>query len=170
MSPFFGFFPENKFSFIFDSAPLEYIASNKPCVTKTVGEIFNQFGYGIAFTKNSPFVEIFSLEILKMRENGSMEALKTRWISAGSCLAQEDGQWLLWYCYLYVSKFACLVLLSIHPSGHPLKQLSTNETTDSDSVPVDTLGRTQFHIITLTWSQRSYQLFKFNSLRFHLYA
>ncbi|ELU11583.1 hypothetical protein CAPTEDRAFT_40898, partial [Capitella teleta] len=80
------------YAFIFDSAILEYVASNRPCSSRIASEIFNQFGYGVAFPKSSPYVDLFSLQILRLRENGSMESLIKRWVTSGSCLAQEEGE------------------------------------------------------------------------------
>ena len=89
---FFFLFKDLKYAFIFDSTILEYIASNRPCTTRIASELFSQVGYGIAFPKNSPYVELFSLQLLKLRENGTVEALTKRWISSGSCLSDENGR------------------------------------------------------------------------------
>ena len=35
--------------------------------SQTVGRLFNRIGYGVALPKDSPFLEVFSSEVLRMR-------------------------------------------------------------------------------------------------------
>ena len=77
-----------QYAFIFDSAPLEYAAVNAPCKTAMIGKLFNNFGYGIAFRKNSPYRDIFSLQILKLRQRGELGSLRSKWFT-GTCLGNS---------------------------------------------------------------------------------
>ena len=58
-------FAAEQYAFIWDSAVLEYVASQKPCNKIIVGGLFNQFGYGIALRKHSHHTNAFSLQILQ---------------------------------------------------------------------------------------------------------
>ena len=69
------------YSFIFDSAPLEYAARRKPCTITTV-DLFCKFGYGLAFPKGSPLTSIFSQEILKLREGPILDNTYSNWFKA----------------------------------------------------------------------------------------
>ena len=69
------------YAFIFDSLPLEYAARRKPCTVTTV-DLFRKFGYGLAFPKHSPLTNIFSQEILKMRESTFLDDCYSNWFKA----------------------------------------------------------------------------------------
>ena len=69
------------YSFIFDSAPLEYAARRKPCTITTV-DLFRKFGYGLAFPKGSPLTSIFSQEILRLREGPILDNTYSNWFKA----------------------------------------------------------------------------------------
>ncbi len=70
---------------------MEYASGVRPCYSALVGRIFNQFGYGLALKKNSPYTDLFSVEILKMRQVNFMETLHTKWFK-GTCVT-TDGKW-----------------------------------------------------------------------------
>ncbi len=74
-----------RYAFIFDSAPLEYNNNRKPCLTTMVGRLFNQFGYGLALAKHSPYTDMFSLQVLKLRQEGFMDLLYKKWFG-GACI------------------------------------------------------------------------------------
>lgn len=83
---------ETQYAFIFDSTVLEYEASKRPCNKMTIGSIFNQFGYGIALRKNSPYLQAISLEVLQFRQNGFLERLTKKHINSGSCNGASTGK------------------------------------------------------------------------------
>ena len=56
-----------------------------------MGSLFNQAGYGIALQKNSPHLQAFSLQILKMRQDGILQNMKMKHIDSGSCNGVADG-------------------------------------------------------------------------------
>ena len=87
-----------RFAFIFDSAPLEFAANQEPCNLITTEKLFENFGYGLALRKNSPFTEIFNLEILKYRQNGYLEGLSDLWFG-GTCNLGDGGITILFVCY-----------------------------------------------------------------------
>ncbi len=64
---------------------MEYTSGLEPCHARLVGRLFNQFGYGLAFQKNSPYTDIFSMEILKLRQENFMSLLYQKWFS-GICI------------------------------------------------------------------------------------
>ena len=78
----------HQYAFIWDSLSLEYAASQEPCVTEMVGRIFNQFGYALALRKHSPLTELFSYEILNLRQDGHMDQYYKKWFS-GQCTLVE---------------------------------------------------------------------------------
>ena len=73
---------------------MEYETQKAPCETITAGTLFNQVGYGVALQKNSPHLQAFSLQILKMRQDGTLERLKAKHIDSGSCNGVADGKQL----------------------------------------------------------------------------
>ncbi|KAK2146937.1 hypothetical protein LSH36_578g01076 [Paralvinella palmiformis] len=79
-----------RYAFILDSFLLEYAANQLPCHVKTVGRLFHQFGYGLGLQKNSPYLDLFSLEVLKLRQNGFLNTLYAKWVTSGVC--DEDSQ------------------------------------------------------------------------------
>ena len=87
LSPMWFYLISDKYGFIFDSTILEYAARNEPCTTRTLGDIFRRVGYGIALKKKSPFTPKFDSAILKLRENGEIEALVDKWMQ-GPCQVQ----------------------------------------------------------------------------------
>ena len=78
------------YAFIFDSALLDYAARRKPCIVTTV-DLFRKFGYGLAFPKGSPLTNIFSQEILKLREQAFMDDRHSNWFKA-ECDIDEGRQ------------------------------------------------------------------------------
>ena len=75
----------NSFAFISDSATSEYETSTPPCTLRIVGNLFKQFGYGLALPKGSPYTEMFTLAILRLRSDGEIEKLIKTWLRSGQC-------------------------------------------------------------------------------------
>ena len=84
---------DKQYAFITDSFYLEYVSSQAPCQVHMVGRFFNQFGYGLALQKGSPFTEQFTLAILKFRSNGLFDRLKKTWLNAGACT--HTGEYII---------------------------------------------------------------------------
>ncbi|CAD5115500.1 DgyrCDS4470 [Dimorphilus gyrociliatus] len=83
--------PKNeRYAFVWDSAPLEYASNIKPCNTLIIGNDFNKFGYGLALKRNSPYLTPFTLEILMLRQSGYLETLHRKWF-AGPCSATQSS-------------------------------------------------------------------------------
>ncbi len=80
-----------RYAYIYDSTILDYITKRQPCTTRVLGHLFKKSGYGIAFRKNSPYVEMFDNAILELRESGMMETIERQWIT-GSCPNSESGE------------------------------------------------------------------------------
>ncbi len=82
------FVSAERYAFIYDSVPLEYVNNMDPCLTTLVGRVFNKFGYGLALPKYSPFTEMFSMQVLRLRQSGFMEQLYKKWFG-GTCPVVE---------------------------------------------------------------------------------
>ncbi|KAG1693503.1 Glutamate receptor ionotropic, kainate 2 [Nymphon striatum] len=76
---------------IYDSVILDYIALQEPCDTITVGRLFGMSHYGLGLQKNSYIAKYFSLTILKLREEGYFDYLKTKWFTGSCSKADKDG-------------------------------------------------------------------------------
>ena len=58
-------------AFIYDGSVLDYLASqDEDCKLVTMGSWYAMTGYGVAFTRNSKYVDIFNKRLLDFRENG----------------------------------------------------------------------------------------------------
>ena len=67
---------------------MEYVANQHPWNTFVLNDLISPLGYGIGLPLNSPYKDIFSAEILKLRENGYLDKLKSEWfVQKGQCRA-----------------------------------------------------------------------------------
>ena len=72
-------------AYIFDSPIIDFISSrrgeyNPECTLQNIGEgLFFPVSYGLGLTKNSPYIDDFSLAILEMVEEGEIELLITEY-------------------------------------------------------------------------------------------
>ncbi|XP_065846805.1 glutamate receptor ionotropic, kainate 2-like isoform X2 [Oscarella lobularis] len=71
--------------FIWDSPVLEYFAGLQPCTARIIGRTFYKKGYGIAMPKGMPYHDDFTLEILKLRENGWIAKESVKWLTTTDC-------------------------------------------------------------------------------------
>ncbi|EEB15817.1 glutamate receptor, ionotropic kainate, putative [Pediculus humanus corporis] len=72
-------------AFIYDGSVLDYLASqDEDCKLVTMGSWYAMTGYGVAFTRNSKYVDIFNKRLLDFRENGDLERLRRYWMT-GTC-------------------------------------------------------------------------------------
>lgn len=59
-------------AFIYDGTVLDYlVAQDEDCRLLTVGSWYAMTGYGLAFNRNSKYVQMFSKRLLDFRENGT---------------------------------------------------------------------------------------------------
>lgn len=65
---------------VHDAPILAYYAQSRgKGVVQTVGKIFHREKYGIALKQRSPLVEPINLSLLRLRENGTYQALINKW-------------------------------------------------------------------------------------------
>jgi ABC-type amino acid transport substrate-binding protein len=68
-----------------DSVTLDYIVNQPSCEFLQIGPLLDPSNYGIALPKNSSFYNLIEIEILKMREDGTIDNLYSKWMRYGSC-------------------------------------------------------------------------------------
>nr|AIG13078.1 NMDA receptor subunit 2 variant C1 [Diploptera punctata] len=72
-------------AFIYDGTVLDFlVAQDEDCRLLTVGSWYAMTGYGIAFSRNSKYVQMFNKQMLDFRENGDLERLRRYWMT-GTC-------------------------------------------------------------------------------------
>lgn len=72
-------------AFIYDGTVLDYLVQqDEDCRLLTVGSWYAMTGYGLAFTRNSKYVNMFNQKLLKFRANGDLERLRRYWMT-GTC-------------------------------------------------------------------------------------
>ncbi|XP_065211910.1 glutamate receptor ionotropic, NMDA 2B isoform X2 [Planococcus citri] len=72
-------------SFIYDGTVLDYLVEqDEACRLLTVGTWYAKTGYGLAFARNSKYLNMFNQKLLEFRENGDLERLRRYWMT-GSC-------------------------------------------------------------------------------------
>ncbi|XP_019890234.2 glutamate receptor ionotropic, NMDA 2C [Musca domestica] len=72
-------------AFIYDGTVLDYlVAQDEDCRLMTVGSWYAMTGYGLAFSRNSKYVQMFNKRLLEFRANGDLERLRRYWMT-GTC-------------------------------------------------------------------------------------
>ncbi|XP_058827198.1 glutamate receptor ionotropic, NMDA 2B [Topomyia yanbarensis] len=72
-------------AFIYDGTVLDYLVQqDEDCRLLTVGQWYAMTGYGLAFSRNSKYVEMFNKRLLEFRANGDLERLRRYWMT-GTC-------------------------------------------------------------------------------------
>ncbi|CAF0767824.1 unnamed protein product [Adineta ricciae] len=70
---------------IMDSGVLEYVTNNIYCNLTLVGKDFEPSAFGIVFQKNWQYEQILDINILGLREAGTLEDLRKKWFEATYC-------------------------------------------------------------------------------------
>nr|QHN69191.1 ionotropic receptor 10 [Sirex nitobei] len=79
-------------AFIYDGTVLDYlVAQDEDCRLLTVGSWYAMTGYGLAFSRNSKYVQMFNKRLLDLRENGDLERLRRYWMT-GTCKPGKEVQ------------------------------------------------------------------------------
>lgn len=72
-------------AFIYDGTVLDYLVQqDEDCRLLTVGQWYAMTGYGLAFSRNSKYVNMFNKRLLEFRANGDLERLRRYWMT-GTC-------------------------------------------------------------------------------------
>lgn len=72
-------------AFIYDGTVLDYLVQqDEDCRLLTVGQWYAFTGYGLAFTRNSKYVDMFNKRLLEFRANGDLERMRRYWMT-GTC-------------------------------------------------------------------------------------
>ncbi|XP_035682029.1 glutamate receptor 2-like isoform X1 [Branchiostoma floridae] len=83
---------KGKYAFLLESAQNEFIEQRKPCDTMKAGSNLDSKGYGIGMPKNSSRRQDITLAVLKLREDGILQALETKWwYDKGECGPSESS-------------------------------------------------------------------------------
>ncbi|XP_024873537.1 glutamate receptor ionotropic, NMDA 2B isoform X5 [Temnothorax curvispinosus] len=79
-------------AFIYDGTVLDYsVAQNEDCRLLTVGSWYAMTGYGLAFSRNSKYLQMFNKRLLDYRDNGDLERLRRYWMT-GTCKPGREVQ------------------------------------------------------------------------------
>ena len=82
------------YAYLMESSSIEYIVERNCKVTQIGGTLDNK-GYGIAIAPNTPYKPFIDSAILKVKEDGMLHKLKTKWWKqkrgGGACAAAEGG-------------------------------------------------------------------------------
>ncbi|XP_070196713.1 glutamate receptor 3-like [Littorina saxatilis] len=77
---------KGKYAFLIESSMNNYYNNRKPCDTARVGGDLNLEGFGIAMPHGSDLKEIITYATLKMKEDGTLHRLETKWwYEKGEC-------------------------------------------------------------------------------------
>ncbi|XP_076467603.1 glutamate receptor 2-like [Babylonia areolata] len=77
---------KGKYAFLIESSMNKYYNNRKPCDTVRVGGDLNLEGFGVATPHGSELKEMISYATLKMKEDGTLHRLETKWwYEKGEC-------------------------------------------------------------------------------------
>ncbi|XP_069972392.1 glutamate receptor ionotropic, kainate 2-like isoform X1 [Penaeus vannamei] len=80
-----------QYAFLMESSSIEFQVERR-CDLMQVGGLLDSKSYGIALPPESPYTDPISSAVLRLKENGKLHQLKTRWWkerSGGRCMTEE---------------------------------------------------------------------------------
>ncbi|XP_011060752.1 PREDICTED: glutamate receptor ionotropic, kainate 2-like [Acromyrmex echinatior] len=81
---------KRQYAFLMESTTIEYNTERKCDIIK-IGNVLGNRGYGIAMPRNSPYKTHINYAILRLREKGILQNLKTKWWNnKGGGLCKKD--------------------------------------------------------------------------------
>ncbi|CAF3942297.1 unnamed protein product, partial [Adineta steineri] len=75
---------------IMDEGVLEYETSSNYCNLTLVGTGFDPSAFGIVFQKNWVYEQVLDVNILSLRESGTINNLKSKWFQSNTCSQSLD--------------------------------------------------------------------------------
>ncbi|CAF0839673.1 unnamed protein product [Adineta steineri] len=75
---------------IMDEGVLEYETSSNYCNLTLVGTGFDPSAFGIVFQKNWVYEQVLDVNILSLRESGTINNLKSKWFQSNTCSQSSD--------------------------------------------------------------------------------
>lgn len=75
----------SNYIFVWDDPSLKYAASQQPCKSQVVGNVFAVSGYSLGMSYDLSDIADLSQAILELRDEGIIDDLRATWLQGGSC-------------------------------------------------------------------------------------
>eukprot|EP01080_Neovahlkampfia_damariscottae_P005672 gene5672-9493_t len=106
---------------IFDSPIIGYYSKSYPCDTQELKENFDFGNYAVAMTNNSIYQNQISQALMKLKENGKIDELISRWLSPTDCVSTTSTASIgfetfggVFMCFGFLVIFCtCIIIIEI---------------------------------------------------------